>query len=62
MRPLREQRVAVPDNHAVEKAKHDGHEVETGFERIRRHIRRPHPNKMITDQIRSTVYPIDPRR
>jgi len=62
MRPLRKQRVAVPDNHAVEKAKHDGHEVETGFERIRRHIRRPHPNKMITDQIRSSVYLIDPRR
>jgi hypothetical protein len=28
--------------------------------RIRRHIRRPHPNKMITDQIRSNVYPRAP--
>jgi hypothetical protein len=30
-----------------------GHKVETGAERIRHHIPRPHPNKMITDQIRS---------
>ena len=26
----------------------------------RDHVPRPHPNKMITDQIRSTVYLIDP--
>ncbi|HEX3199880.1 MAG TPA: hypothetical protein VHR39_20235, partial [Propionibacteriaceae bacterium] len=37
-----------------------GHKVETGPERVRGHIRRPHPNTMITDQIRSTVYLIDP--
>jgi hypothetical protein len=37
-----------------------GHKVETGPERIRYHVPRPHPNKMITDQIRSTVYLIDP--
>jgi putative transposase len=37
-----------------------GHKVETGPERVRGHIRRPHPDKMITDQIRSTVYLIDP--
>jgi hypothetical protein len=36
-----------------------GHKVETGPERIRHHIRRPHPDNMITDQIRSTVYLID---
>jgi hypothetical protein len=34
-----------------------GHKVETGPERLRYHVPRPHPNKMITDQIRSTVYP-----
>ena len=39
-----------------------GHKVEAGPERIRYHIPRPHPNKMITDQIRSTVYLIDPTR
>ena len=32
-----------------------GHEVEARPERVRHHLRRPHPNKMITDQIRSTV-------
>jgi len=37
-----------------------GHKVETGPERVRHHVPRPHPNKMITDQIRSTVYLIDP--
>jgi hypothetical protein len=37
-----------------------GHKVETGPERLRHHVPRPHPNKMITDQIRSTVYLIDP--
>ena len=37
-----------------------GHEVEAGPERVRHHLPRPHPNKMITDQIRSTVYLIDP--
>ena len=37
-----------------------GHTVETSPERVRGHIRRPHPDKMITDQIRSTVYLIDP--
>jgi len=36
-----------------------GHKVETGPERIRCHIRRPYTDKMITDQIRSTVYLID---
>jgi hypothetical protein len=36
--------------------------VETGPERIRYHVPRPHPNKMITDQIRSTVYLIDPAK
>ena len=39
-----------------------GHKVETGPERVRHHVPRPHPNKMITDQIRSTVYLIDPFR
>src|SRR5215218_3863388 len=29
----------------------------SGPQRLRHHVRRPHPNKMITDQIRSTVYP-----
>jgi len=38
-----------------------GNKVEAGAERIRYHVPRPHPNKMITDQIRSTVYLIDPR-
>ena len=38
-----------------------GHKVETGPERVRHHVPRPHPNPMITDQIRSTVYLIDPR-
>src|SRR5215216_6403146 len=38
-----------------------GHTVETSPERVRGHIRRPHPDKMITDQIRSTVYLIDPQ-
>jgi hypothetical protein len=37
-----------------------GHEVEAGPQRVRSHIRGPYPNKMITDQIRSTVYLIDP--
>jgi hypothetical protein len=37
-----------------------GNKVEAGPERIRYHVPRPHPNKMITDQIRSTVYLIDP--
>jgi hypothetical protein len=37
-----------------------GHKVEAGPERIRHHLPRPYPDKMITDQIRSTVYPIDP--
>jgi transposase-like protein len=32
-----------------------GHKVEAGPERVRHHILRPHPNKMITDQIRSAV-------
>ena len=39
-----------------------GNKVEAGPERIRYHVPRPHPNKMITDQIRSTVLPTDPRR
>ena len=39
-----------------------GHKVETGPERLRDHIPRPHTHKMITDQIRSTVYLIDPKR
>jgi hypothetical protein len=30
-----------------------GNKVEAGPERIRYHVPRPHPNKMITDQIRS---------
>jgi hypothetical protein len=34
-----------------------GHKVEAGPERVRHHVPRPHPNKMITDQIRSTDYP-----
>ena len=38
-----------------------GHKVEAGTERVRHHVPRPHPNKMITDQIRSTVYRIDPQ-
>ena len=38
-----------------------GHKVETGPERVRHHVPRPHTDKMITDQIRSTVYLIDPR-
>jgi hypothetical protein len=37
-----------------------GHKVEAGPERVRDHIPRPHPNKMIIDQIRSTVNLIDP--
>jgi hypothetical protein len=37
-----------------------GHKVEAGPECVRDHVPRPHPNKMITDQIRSTVYRIDP--
>src|SRR4249919_1904930 len=37
-----------------------GHKMEAGPQRVRHHIPRPHPNKMITDQIRSTVYRIDP--
>jgi hypothetical protein len=37
-----------------------GHKVEAGLERVRHHVPRPHPNKMITDQIRSTDYLIDP--
>jgi len=39
-----------------------GHKMETGPERVRHYLPRPHPNKMITDQIRSTVYLIDPRK
>jgi hypothetical protein len=39
-----------------------GHKVEAGPECVRDHVPRPHPNKMITDQIRSTVYRIDPLR
>jgi hypothetical protein len=38
-----------------------GHKVETGPERVRHRIPRPHTDKMITDQIRSTVYLIDLR-
>jgi len=38
-----------------------GHKVETGPERVRHNVPRPHSNKMITDQIRSTIYLIDPR-
>ena len=34
-----------------------GDEVEAGAERVRDHVPRPHTNPMITDQIRSTVYP-----
>jgi hypothetical protein len=34
--------------------------VEAGAERVRHHVPRPHTNPMITDQIRSTVYLIDP--
>jgi len=37
-----------------------GHKVETGPECVCRHIRGPNPNKMITDQIRSTLHLIDP--
>jgi hypothetical protein len=37
-----------------------GHEVEAGPQRVRSHIRGPYPNKMITDQIRYTVYLTDP--
>jgi putative transposase len=37
-----------------------GYEVEAGAERVRHHVPRPHTNPMITDQIRSTVYLIDP--
>jgi hypothetical protein len=37
-----------------------GHKIETGPKRVRDHAPRPHPNKMITDQVRSTVYLIDP--
>jgi hypothetical protein len=33
---------------------------EASPERLRNHVPRPHPDKMITDQIRSTVYLIDP--
>ena len=33
---------------------------EAGPECLRNHVPRPHPDKMITDQIRSTVYLIDP--
>ena len=36
-----------------------GHKVEAGLNAFAI-IPRPHPNKMITDQIRSTVYLIDP--
>ena len=39
-----------------------GHKVEAGPERVRHRIPRPHTDKMITDQIRSTVYLIDPGR
>jgi hypothetical protein len=39
-----------------------GHTMEAGFERIRDHFRRPHPHTMnTTDQIRSTVFLIDPQ-
>jgi hypothetical protein len=38
-------------------AGHDGPQVETGPERLRHHVPRPHPDKMITDQIKSTIYP-----
>jgi len=38
-----------------------GHKVEAGPERIRHHGPRPYPDNMITDQIRSTVYLIDPQ-
>jgi hypothetical protein len=39
-----------------------GHTVETGLERIRNHLRRPHPHTMnTTDQTRSTVFLIDPQ-
>jgi hypothetical protein len=37
-----------------------GHKVEAGPERIRHHLPRPYPDNMITDQIRSTVYLMDP--
>ena len=36
-----------------------GHKGEARPERVRGHVPRPHPNKMITDQIRSTVYPVE---
>jgi hypothetical protein len=39
-----------------------GHKVEAGPERIRHHVPRPYPDNMITDQIRSTVYLMDPMR
>jgi magnesium chelatase family protein len=49
------QRMAKPG--AISRA----HTVETGFERIRDHLRRPNPHTMnTTDQIRSTVFLIDP--
>jgi hypothetical protein len=39
-----------------------GDTLETGLERIRDHLRRPNPHPMnTTDQIRSTVYLIDPQ-
>ena len=37
-----------------------GDKVEAGPGGLRHHIPRPHPNKMITDQIRSTLYLTDP--
>ena len=54
--PLPDHPIAGPDRQGQGTM---GHEVETGPERVRSHIRGPYPNKMITDQIRSTVYLID---
>jgi hypothetical protein len=36
-----------------------GNKVEAGPERLRYHVPRAYPDKMITDQIRSTVYLTD---